>query len=105
VRETFDLLKRTLEEENYLDFLGAGIFLTGGCSLLKGIEHLTEEIFGMPVHVTHAQTMSGLTSAFENPQFSAAIGLIKYAQALHSDRPGSWISRFKRKLPGFFGSR
>ena len=26
--------------------------------------------------------MSGLTSAFENPQFSAAIGLIKYAQAV-----------------------
>jgi hypothetical protein len=30
--------------------------------------------------------MSGLTSAFENPQFSAAIGLIKYAQAMQSDR-------------------
>ncbi len=31
--------------------------------------------------------MSGLTSAFENPQFSTAIGLIKYAQAVQSDRP------------------
>jgi cell division protein FtsA len=30
--------------------------------------------------------MSGLTSAFENPQFSAAIGLIKYAQAMQADR-------------------
>jgi cell division ATPase FtsA len=37
--------------------------------------------------VAHAQTMSGLTSAFENPQFSAAIGLIKYAQAVQTDRP------------------
>ena len=53
VRETLELLKRTLEEERYLDFLGAGIFVTGGCSLLKGIGNLTEEIFGMPVHVTH----------------------------------------------------
>ncbi len=40
----------------------------------------------MPARVAHAQTMSGLTSAFENPQFSAAIGLIKYAQAVQSDR-------------------
>ncbi len=105
VRETLELLKRTLEEERYLDYLGAGIFVTGGCSLLKGIDHLTEEVFGVPVHVTHAQTMSGLTSAFENPQFSAGIGLIKYAQALQSDKPGGWISRVRRKLPAIFGGR
>jgi cell division protein FtsA len=43
--------------------------------------------------VCHAQTMSGLTSAFENPQFSAAIGLIKYAQAIQADRqPRSGIA-------------
>jgi cell division ATPase FtsA len=40
----------------------------------------------LPARVAHAQTMSGLTSAFENPQFSAAIGLIKYAQAVQIDR-------------------
>ena len=33
--------------------------------------------------------MSGLTSAFENPQFSTAIGLIKYAQAVQDDRPAA----------------
>ncbi len=103
VRETMELLKRALEKENYLDFLGAGIFLTGGSSMLKGVNHLTSDVFGMPVHVTHAQTMSGLTSAFENPQFSTAIGLIKYAQALRSERPGGWLSKFRKKLPGFFG--
>ena len=43
----------------------------------------------------HAQTMSGLTSAFENPQFSTAIGLIKYAQAVQADRqPRSGCGRF-----------
>ncbi len=35
-------------------FLGAGMMLTGGCSLLKGIDQLAEEIFGMPVHA-HAR--------------------------------------------------
>ena len=61
--------------------------MTGGCSQLNGIENLAQEIFEMPAHVAHAQTMSGLTSAFENPQFSTAIGLIKYAQAVQIDRP------------------
>ena len=72
--------------------------------MLKGIDQLAEEIFGMPVHLTHAQTVSGITSAFENPQYSTAIGLIKYAQAMQGDKPrAGLIRRFWRKLP-FFGA-
>ncbi|MEY2547103.1 MAG: cell division protein FtsA [Verrucomicrobiota bacterium] len=87
LRETFDLLKRKVDEEDFINYAGAGIFLTGGCSLLSGIEHLAEDVFDMPAHTAHAQTMSGLTSAVENPQFATAIGLIKYAQAVNVDRP------------------
>ena len=99
MREVFDLLKRQLDEESFINYVGAGIFITGGCSLLNGIENLAMEIFEMPAHVAHAQTMSGLTSAFENPQFSAAIGLIKYAQAVQSDRPrGRGFSKLFSRL-------
>jgi len=101
VREAFELLKKQLEEESNLPFLGAGVMLTGGCSLLKGINHLAEEIFGMPVHVTHAQTVSGLTSAFENPQFSTAIGLIKYADAMQPERPTGILGRIRKKFSIF----
>src|SRR5438876_1104835 len=73
--------------------IGGGIFITGGCSLVNGIDYLAGEIFEMPAHVTHAQTMSGLTSAVENPQFSTAIGLLKYAQAVQVDRPRRGITR------------
>jgi cell division protein FtsA len=103
LRESLELLKRQLEEESFINFTGAGIFVTGGCSLLNGIDHLAEEIFDMPAHVAHAQTMSGLTSAFENPQFSTAIGLIKYAQAVQVDRPRRGIGRIFSKL--FSGMR
>jgi cell division protein FtsA len=103
LRETFELLKRKLEEESFINFTGAGIFITGGCSLLNGIDHLAGEVFEMPAHVAHAQTMSGLTSAFENPQFSTAIGLIKYAQAVQADRPRRGIGRIFGRL--FSGMR
>jgi cell division protein FtsA len=93
LREILELLKRTIEEEPFINYVGAGIFITGGCSLINGIDHLAGEIFEMPAHVAHAQTMSGLTSAFENPQFSTAIGLLKYAQAVQVDRPRRGISR------------
>src|SRR5881398_4103655 len=102
VREIFELLKRTLDEESFINYTGAGVFISGGCSLLNGIDNLAEEIFEMPAHVAHAQTTSGVTAAVENPQFSTAIGLIKYAQAVHAERPqrrgfGRIFSRF---IPG-----
>ncbi len=104
LRETFELLKRKLEEEPFINYIGEGIFITGGCSHLKGIDHLAEEIFELPARVSHAQTMSGLTSAFENPQFSAAIGLIKYAQAVQVDRrPRTTFGRLFGKI--FNGAR
>ena len=96
LRETFELLKRRLEDESFINYLGAGIFITGGCSLLNSIDYLAGEIFEMPAHVAHAQTASGVTSAVENPQFSTAIGLIKYAQAVQTDRP-------RRGIRGIFG--
>jgi cell division protein FtsA len=102
VRETLELLRRTLEEESFINFIGEGIFITGGCSLIRGIDNLAEEIFEIPARVAHAQTMSGLTSAFQNPQLSTAIGLIKYAQAVQSERPQRrGFSRiFSRFIPG-----
>src|SRR5213082_1670693 len=87
VREGFELLKRRLEDQPYLNYLGAGIFITGGCSLLNGIDHLAEQIFEMPAHLAHAQTTWGVTSAVEDPQFSTAIGLVKFAQVMGADRP------------------
>ena len=65
----------------------------------EGDEGLAEEVFGLPAHVTHAQTVSGQISAFEDPQFSTAIGIIKYAQAMQPDQPRGFFRKLKRKIP------
>jgi len=96
VRETFDLLKRDLDKCRYLDFVGAGMVLTGGSSALGGIGEIAEEIFQMPVQLCRAQNVSGVTTAFENPQYSTAIGLVKYAQATLDDESGGWLDWFKK---------
>ncbi|HEX3620218.1 MAG TPA: cell division protein FtsA [Candidatus Udaeobacter sp.] len=103
VREGFELLKRRLDEEPFLNYLGEGIFVTGGCSLLSGIDHLAEEIFEMPAHVAHAQTTWGVTAAVEDPQFSTAIGLVRFAQVMHTDRPPRGLGRIIGRL--FSGMR
>ena len=101
VRETFELIKREIDTMHCTEFLGAGLLLTGGCSQIQGVSQLAEDVFGMPVHVTHAQTVSGVTTAFENPQFSTAIGLIKYAQAMRPERPRGWFGRIRRSFTGY----
>ena len=86
-------LKAMLQSSNFKDFSAV---------LIEVRElHLAEEVFGMPVHVTHAQTVSGVTSAFENPQFSTAIGLIKWAQAMRPEPRGGWFSRISRTFNRF----
>ena len=72
--------------------------LTGGCSLLKGFDLLAQEVFDLPAHIGRSETMAGPVSAFENPQYSVAIGLVRYAQVAQSDQPSGWFSRMKRKI-------
>ncbi len=96
VRETFELLKRELDKGRYAEYAGAGMVLTGGSSALRGIQEVAEEIFQMPVQVCRAQNVTGVTSAFENPQYSTAIGLVKYAQATLEDDSGGWFDWFKK---------
>ena len=74
--------------------IGAGVFLTGGVSLMKGIENVANEVFGRKVTRAGSAPVSGISSTFENPQFSAPIGLIRYAQILDQEKP--FMSPLKR---------
>src|SRR5581483_10528104 len=47
VEEIFELLHQELQKSNYVDVIPGGIVLTGGCSLLSGIDKTAEQIFGM----------------------------------------------------------
>src|SRR3984893_17084292 len=102
--ETLQILRRQVDAEQNLHYVGAGVFITGGCSQIRGLEDLASEIFGMPVTMAHALPMAGVTAAFENPQFSTALGLVKYAHLVQMDRPVSsgpiWSTI--QKLKGIF---
>ena len=102
LREAFELLKRQLESEPHLRYLGAGAVLTGGCSLMHGINHLAEEVLGLPVQPAQPPPLQGITSALANPQLSTALGLIKYAQFTQMEQPerGFWS-----RVRGMFGGK
>lgn len=102
LREAFELLKRKLEAEPYLRYLGAGAVLTGGCSQIHGINHLAEDILGLPVQPVQPPPMQGITSALANPQFSTVLGLLKYAQMAQLEQP---VPSLWARVKGLFGRR
>jgi len=87
MRELFEQIRKKLDETLPLDLLGGGIILTGGSSKLDGLTGLAEEVFGVPVSLTKPQSVTGPTSAFESPEYSTPIGLLRYAHSIQSSAP------------------
>ncbi len=95
--ETLSLIRGELEKRNLMHFIGAGIFLTGGCAQIAGMQGLATRVMDLPVRIGQSQTVGGPTSAIESPQYSSAIGLVRYALSTqHSaHRPPSAFQRLR----------
>lgn len=85
VQEIFEQVRQRCE--GHLSRLAAGVYLTGGSSLLKGIDLVAKDVFGMKVTRSGSSPVSGVTAMFEKPQYSVPIGLIRYAQILDQEKP------------------
>jgi cell division protein FtsA len=78
LEETFELIEAELSKAGLLDYLRAGIFLCGGGARISGAQTLAERIFQLPAHLGGTNSISGLKSALDQPEFATAIGLVKY---------------------------
>ncbi|HEY5040429.1 MAG TPA: cell division protein FtsA [Verrucomicrobiae bacterium] len=86
LEEIFQLIADELERAGLTDYLRAGIFLCGGGSRVPGIVPLAENVFQMNVTPGHACAVNGLTAALDQPEFAAAIGLVKYGSLKNRKR-------------------
>ncbi|MDR2404909.1 MAG: cell division protein FtsA [Deltaproteobacteria bacterium] len=66
----------------------AGIVLTGGTALLRGVPELAAEIFERPVRVGYPSYMGGLAEMVYSPKFSAVMGLLLHAMK-RAELPGA----------------
>ena len=96
-REILEKIKDRCQD--HLGRLAAGVYLTGGVSLMKGIDGVARDVFGIKVTRAGSAQVSGVTAMFENPQYSTPIGLIRYAQILDSEKPFlSPLARLGRRM-------
>ncbi len=101
LEETLRLIRDRLPEGS-LKGVGSGVFLTGGTSRMRGLTELANEVFGLSIYVADQVNMSGIHASFRDPQYSTAVGLIRYAQILDAEREAESGGFFGRLLKFFW---
>jgi cell division protein FtsA len=79
LEEILYLVKGQLMKSEYYEVLGAGVVLTGGTSLISGIEDLAEEVLSMPARIGTPENVSGLMEYVNDPRMSTSVGLLHFA--------------------------
>jgi cell division protein FtsA len=88
LEEIFQLVGQDLEQAGLFNYLRAGIFLCGGCARVPQIAPLAEQVLQMPVSLGQTNSVSGLKSALDQPEFVTAIGLVKFGSFKTRKREG-----------------
>ncbi|HTY87394.1 MAG TPA: cell division protein FtsA [Candidatus Acidoferrum sp.] len=88
LEEIFQLVAQDLEAAGLVDYLRAGVFLCGGCARIPHLATLAGQVLQLPVSLGQANSVSGLKSALDQPEFVTAIGLVKFGSFKTRKREG-----------------
>jgi cell division protein FtsA len=101
LEEIFQLVAQDLEQAGLFDYLRAGVFLCGGGARIPQIAKLAEHVLQMPVSLGQTNSVSGLKSALDQPEFVTAIGLVKFGSFKTRKREGK--TSLTEGIKGAFG--
>jgi len=77
--ELLYLVRDEMKKSGYIGMMASGVVLTGGGSLLRGIDFMAENILELPVRIGSVNRRDDLLSQeFNTPQYASSIGLLFY---------------------------
>lgn len=79
-----EIVTRKLEQ-----FIIAGLVITGGGSLLRGMKETAQHIFSVPVRIGSPRLTHHLPESLNNPMYATGYGLILYALKKRSNNASS----------------
>ncbi len=99
ITEIFRLANKEIEDSGYVGLTPGGVVLTGGSSLLSGVDELGSAIMGLPVRLGQPENIKGLSELAEGasreanldyiltkPNFSTAVGLLNHDSGHERDK-------------------
>ncbi len=79
VVEILDLVRANIEERmGALELLAGNVVVTGGASLMPGLEQVATDRFRLPVRRGKPEGVSGLVDVVASPAHATAVGLVRY---------------------------
>ncbi|MFW5836569.1 MAG: cell division protein FtsA [Desulfovibrionaceae bacterium] len=84
--EILALVDQELVRSGYKNVIAAGVVLTGGTTLIQGMEELAEQIFDLPVRIGLPSGIGGLKDVVNSPKFATAVGLLLYGAEMEGSR-------------------
>jgi len=79
LQEICSLLRMQVKRSGYGHLVPAGIVLTGGTALLRGIAKYVSEKLELPARVGVPEQVGGLIDAVASPIYATGVGLVLYA--------------------------
>jgi cell division protein FtsA len=87
--EILELAVAEVRRTTELDFVSAGLVLTGGTARLPGIDVLAEQVTRLPARVGMPSHIFGLVDELHDPSFATSVGLLQWAIGLPEIAPAS----------------
>jgi len=89
VIEILDLVKQNIEQRmGALELLAGNVVITGGASLMPGLDQVATDRFRLPVRIGKPSDVSGLVDVVASPAHATSVGLVRYG-----------MQQFDRKQP------
>lgn len=103
VEELFSLVHSEIQKTGHEDRLASGMVITGGSTLLAGMEELAEDVTQLPTRRgIPSRGIGGLVDVVKSPMYATGVGLVLYG-ALNADRAQSRGPLFRIRDENIYG--
>ncbi len=109
VEEMMQMAQREIMRSAYADSVSAGLVLTGGTALLRGIVELAEAVFRLPVRCGVPVGITGQVDLVNNPMYATGVGLVQYGMKqqaygrMHKFNDDHLFNRVYHRMRDWFG--
>lgn len=80
VEEILETVRERIDSSGHAAIAGRKVVLTGGGSLLTGIDRMAHDILDMPVRIGRPISLSGLPDAMSGPAYTTLAGAVAFAE-------------------------
>lgn len=84
IEEIFEEVRKEVKRSGYDQLLRAGAVLTGGASLLPGMQEIAARFLQCPVRIGKPERLTGTADALRSPAYATSVGLLRVGLNLES---------------------